>query len=196
MVTNMFIESPNYSPKLPTWSPKRMPNWFYCQDFAKFSFKRHYNICELHFADDAIRKYTESYDEKTGEKICVPLKRQIKIDQLGKYKFSVKVRNAIANKILHELALIEMKSSHNFPTAFDFIVVGNFKGNNNLGMAYNREQAATSTYFFVIQSLLFKEVVHLTSVKKIKEEKLFAVVKNTIVELDSIEQRFPNFFVS
>ncbi|GFS42229.1 hypothetical protein TNIN_433971 [Trichonephila inaurata madagascariensis] len=32
-------------------------------------------VCELHFSDDAIRRYTETYDIKTGEKICVPLKR-------------------------------------------------------------------------------------------------------------------------
>ncbi|GFX08422.1 transposable element P transposase [Trichonephila clavipes] len=32
-------------------------------------------VCELHFLDDAIRRYTEAYNEKTGEKICVPLKR-------------------------------------------------------------------------------------------------------------------------
>ncbi|GFY31873.1 THAP-type domain-containing protein [Trichonephila clavipes] len=32
-------------------------------------------LCELHFSDDAIRRYTEAYNEKTGEKICVPLKR-------------------------------------------------------------------------------------------------------------------------
>ncbi|GFV76063.1 hypothetical protein TNCV_1456601 [Trichonephila clavipes] len=39
--------------------------------------KAHYDIqlvCELHFSDDAIRRYTEAYNEKTGEKICVPLK--------------------------------------------------------------------------------------------------------------------------
>ncbi|GFS34283.1 THAP-type domain-containing protein [Trichonephila inaurata madagascariensis] len=32
-------------------------------------------VCELHFSDDAIRRYTETYDIKTGEKICVHLKR-------------------------------------------------------------------------------------------------------------------------
>ncbi|GFU60011.1 ADP-ribosylation factor-like protein 6 [Trichonephila clavipes] len=31
-------------------------------------------VCELHFSDDAIRRYTEAYNERTGEKICVPLK--------------------------------------------------------------------------------------------------------------------------
>ncbi|GFW09373.1 THAP-type domain-containing protein [Trichonephila clavipes] len=203
-----------------------------------------YDVCELHFSDDAIRRYTKAYNEKTGEKICVPLKRfrlqnlavptifidfptyisnsenparecpeqrlrrlenehlqrsieasriskekfekkksfasfpelveclnaeelqdirtvvckndlviimmlerilshvikasviinkdlhltihigQTKIDQLGKYKFPVKVNKTIVvNEILHELALrIEMKSSHDFPTAFGFIV--------------------------------------------------------------------------
>ncbi|GFX47456.1 hypothetical protein TNCV_618151 [Trichonephila clavipes] len=29
----------------------------------------------IHFSDDAIRRYTEAYNEKTGEKMCVPLKR-------------------------------------------------------------------------------------------------------------------------
>ncbi|GFW09353.1 hypothetical protein TNCV_2066121 [Trichonephila clavipes] len=50
---------------------------------------------------------------------------QTKIDQLGKYKFPVKVNNTIVvNEILHELALrIEMKSSLDFPTAFGFIVI-------------------------------------------------------------------------
>ncbi|GFX63704.1 uncharacterized protein TNCV_215041, partial [Trichonephila clavipes] len=54
-------------------------------------------------------------------------------------------------------------------------------------MAYNSEQAATSAYVFMIQSLLspFKEVVHIMPVKKIDGEKLFAVVKKTIVELDA-----------
>ncbi|GFU73364.1 THAP-type domain-containing protein [Trichonephila clavipes] len=37
--------------------------------------KRNKSLCELHFSDDAIRRYTEAYNEKTGEKICVPLKR-------------------------------------------------------------------------------------------------------------------------
>ncbi|GFV44863.1 hypothetical protein TNCV_1340711 [Trichonephila clavipes] len=35
--------TPKWSPKLPTWSPKMMPNWLYRQDFAKFSLNRHYN---------------------------------------------------------------------------------------------------------------------------------------------------------
>ncbi|GFU62354.1 hypothetical protein TNCV_2653291 [Trichonephila clavipes] len=34
--------------------------------------KRGLDVCELHFSDDAIRRYTEAYNEKTGEKICVP----------------------------------------------------------------------------------------------------------------------------
>ncbi|GFS75860.1 transposable element P transposase [Trichonephila clavipes] len=55
-------------------------------------------------------------------------------------------------------------------------------------MAYNSEQAATSAYVFMIQSLLspLKEIVHIMPVKKIDREKLFAVVKKTIVELDGI----------
>ncbi|GFT79646.1 hypothetical protein TNCV_1272951 [Trichonephila clavipes] len=45
--------------------------------------------------------------------------------------------------------------------------------------AYNSEQAATSASVFMIQSLLspLKEVVHITPVKKIDGEKLFAFVK-------------------
>ncbi|GFV40575.1 hypothetical protein TNCV_1984171 [Trichonephila clavipes] len=46
-------------------------------------------------------------------------------------------------------------------------------------MAHNSEQAATSAYVLMIQSLLspLKEVVHIMPVKKIDGEKLFAVVK-------------------
>ncbi|GFV00636.1 THAP-type domain-containing protein [Trichonephila clavipes] len=87
------------------------------KDFAPLKYSK---VCELHFSDDAIRRYTE--------------------------------------------------------------------GGNILGMAYNSEQAATSAYVFMIQSLLFhlKEVVHIIPVKNIDGEKLFAVVKKTIVELDGI----------
>ncbi|GFV40074.1 hypothetical protein TNCV_2915031 [Trichonephila clavipes] len=62
------------------------------------------------------------------------------------------------------------------------------EGGYILGMTYNTEQAATSAYVFMIQSLLspLKEVVHIMPVKKIDGEKLFAVVKKTIVELDGI----------
>ncbi|GFW04081.1 hypothetical protein TNCV_2051971 [Trichonephila clavipes] len=62
------------------------------------------------------------------------------------------------------------------------------KGGNILGIAYNSEQAATSAHVFMIQSLLspLKEIVHIMSVKKIDGEKLFAVVKKTIVELIGI----------
>ncbi|GFT57143.1 THAP-type domain-containing protein [Trichonephila clavipes] len=42
------------------------------KDFAPSKYSK---VCELHFSDDAIRRYTEAYNEKTGEKICVPLKR-------------------------------------------------------------------------------------------------------------------------
>ncbi|GFW32252.1 THAP-type domain-containing protein, partial [Trichonephila clavipes] len=37
--------------------------------------RRFADVCVLHFSDDAIRRYTETYNEKTGEKICVSLKR-------------------------------------------------------------------------------------------------------------------------
>ncbi|GFX96679.1 transposable element P transposase [Trichonephila clavipes] len=54
-------------------------------------------------------------------------------------------------------------------------------------MAYNSEQAATSAYVFMIQSLLSPlKVVHIMPVKEIDGEKLFAVVKKTLVELDGI----------
>ncbi|GFW14375.1 THAP-type domain-containing protein [Trichonephila clavipes] len=55
-------------------------------------------------------------------------------------------------------------------------------------MAYNSEQAATLAYVFMIQSLLspLKEIVHIMPLKKIDGEKLFAVVKKAIVELDGI----------
>ncbi|GFW55724.1 THAP-type domain-containing protein [Trichonephila clavipes] len=86
------------------------------KDFAPSKYSK---VCELHFLDDAIRRYTE--------------------------------------------------------------------GGNILGMAYYSEQAATSAYVLMIQSLLspLKEVVHIMPVKKIDGEKLFAV-KKTIVELDGI----------
>ncbi|GFW95154.1 ADP-ribosylation factor-like protein 6 [Trichonephila clavipes] len=42
------------------------------KDFAPSKYSK---VCELHFSDDAIRRYTKAYNEKTGEKICVPLKR-------------------------------------------------------------------------------------------------------------------------
>ncbi|GFX30383.1 transposable element P transposase [Trichonephila clavipes] len=42
------------------------------KDFAPSKFSK---VCELHFSDDTIRRYTEAYNEKTGEKICGPLKR-------------------------------------------------------------------------------------------------------------------------
>ncbi|GFX45952.1 hypothetical protein TNCV_2163271 [Trichonephila clavipes] len=45
---------------------------FQKKDFAPSKYSK---ICELHFLDNAIRRYTEAYNEKTGEKICVPLKR-------------------------------------------------------------------------------------------------------------------------
>ncbi|GFS82681.1 THAP-type domain-containing protein [Nephila pilipes] len=60
-----------------------------------------------------------------------------------------------------------------------------FKGGNILGMAYNSEEATTSTYVFIIQSS-FTEVVHIMPVKKIDGEKLFAVVKKFIMEFDVI----------
>ncbi|GFY45328.1 hypothetical protein TNIN_359141 [Trichonephila inaurata madagascariensis] len=62
------------------------------------------------------------------------------------------------------------------------------KDRSQLGKAYNIEQAATSAYVFLIQSLLspLKEVVHIMPMKKVDGEKLFAVVKKTIVELDGI----------
>ncbi|GFX69649.1 hypothetical protein TNCV_1770181 [Trichonephila clavipes] len=63
----------------------------FCQTIYTNSCKRHHKkknktvilmstlhrckeVCELHFSDDAIRRYTEAYNEKTGEKICVSLK--------------------------------------------------------------------------------------------------------------------------
>ncbi|GFT51925.1 toll-like receptor 4 [Trichonephila clavipes] len=78
------------------------------KDFVPSKYSK---VCELHFSDDAIRRYTE--------------------------------------------------------------------GGYILGMAYNSEQAATSAYVFMIQSLLspLLEVVHIMPVKIIDGEKLFAVVK-------------------
>ncbi|GFS88203.1 THAP-type domain-containing protein [Trichonephila clavipes] len=44
-------------------------------EFSRERERRTREVCELHFSDDAIRRYTEAYNERTGEKICVPLKR-------------------------------------------------------------------------------------------------------------------------
>ncbi|GFX43876.1 ADP-ribosylation factor-like protein 6 [Trichonephila clavipes] len=41
------------------------------KDFAPSKYSK---VCELHFSADAIRRYTKAYNEKTGEKICMPLK--------------------------------------------------------------------------------------------------------------------------
>ncbi|GFW13681.1 hypothetical protein TNCV_1211471 [Trichonephila clavipes] len=41
------------------------------KDFAPSKYSK---VCELYFSDDAIQRYTTAYNEKTGEKICVPLK--------------------------------------------------------------------------------------------------------------------------
>ncbi|GFU55483.1 putative transposable element [Trichonephila clavipes] len=41
------------------------------KDFAPSKYSK---VCELHFSGDAIRSNAEAYNEKTGEKICVPLK--------------------------------------------------------------------------------------------------------------------------
>ncbi|GFS67540.1 MOB kinase activator-like 3 [Nephila pilipes] len=51
----------------------RLENWIkaiYKKDFIPSNF---FKVCELHFAQEAIR-YTEVYNEKTGNKINVPLK--------------------------------------------------------------------------------------------------------------------------
>ncbi|GFS91624.1 THAP-type domain-containing protein [Trichonephila clavipes] len=40
------------------------------KDFAP---SKYLKVCELHFSDE--RRYTEAYNEKTGERKCVPLKR-------------------------------------------------------------------------------------------------------------------------
>ncbi|GFT74884.1 ADP-ribosylation factor-like protein 6 [Nephila pilipes] len=41
------------------------------KDFAPSNYSK---VCELHFAEEAIKRNTEVYDEKTGMKIDVPLK--------------------------------------------------------------------------------------------------------------------------
>ncbi|GFV35550.1 MULE domain-containing protein [Trichonephila clavipes] len=118
------------------------------------------------------------------------------------------IRNSISDAGLERVHLLTKKHLHNIEKSFhlsshsvkhenDVVCELHFsddairrytEGGNILGMAYNREQAATSAYVFMIQSLLspLKEVVHIMPVKKIDGEKLFAVVKKTIVELDGI----------
>ncbi|GFS40061.1 hypothetical protein NPIL_630141 [Nephila pilipes] len=48
---------------------------------------------------------------------------QRKIDQLSKYEFPIEVNNiVVVHELLYELAFkVQMKSSDDFPTAFDFI---------------------------------------------------------------------------
>ncbi|GFX01774.1 ADP-ribosylation factor-like protein 6 [Trichonephila clavipes] len=48
--------------------------WIQAISKTDFAPSKYLKLCELHFSDDAIRRYTEAYSEKTGEKICVPLK--------------------------------------------------------------------------------------------------------------------------
>ncbi|GFT03009.1 THAP-type domain-containing protein [Trichonephila clavipes] len=215
-------------------------------------------VCELHFSDDAIQRYTEAYNEKTGEKICVPLKRyrlhdfdvptiftdfptylsnsgnptrecpekrlqrlenehlqrSIQASIISKEEFEKKksftsfpeiVECLNAEKLQdiwsvickNDLVIIMMLDTKISPVIKASVIInkdldltihiGQTKI-DQLGMAYNSEQAATSAYVFMIQSLLspFKEVVPIMPVKKIDGEKLFAVVKKTIVELDGI----------
>ncbi|GFU93627.1 THAP-type domain-containing protein [Trichonephila clavipes] len=49
--------------------------WIQAISRKDFALSKYLKVCELHFSDGAIRRYTEAYNEKTGEKICVPLKR-------------------------------------------------------------------------------------------------------------------------
>ncbi|GFY52943.1 THAP-type domain-containing protein [Trichonephila inaurata madagascariensis] len=56
------------------WIPKRR-KWIQAISRKDFAPSKNSKVCELHFSDDAIRRYTKAYNEKTGEKICVPLKR-------------------------------------------------------------------------------------------------------------------------
>ncbi|GFU22440.1 ADP-ribosylation factor-like protein 6 [Trichonephila clavipes] len=48
--------------------------WIQAISRKAFAPSKYSKVCELHFSDDAIRRCTKVYNEKTGEKICVPLK--------------------------------------------------------------------------------------------------------------------------
>ncbi|GFU22222.1 hypothetical protein TNCV_2251371 [Trichonephila clavipes] len=69
------------------------------------------------------------------------------------------------------------------------------KGGNILGMAYNSEQADTSAYVFMIQSLLspLKEIVHIMPVKKIDGENCLLLLKSyrRIFELTLLKYNKP-----
>ncbi|GFU06788.1 hypothetical protein TNCV_4353471 [Trichonephila clavipes] len=53
--------TPKWSPNSPTWSPKLMPIWLCRQDFAKFSFNRHYNVTAN--VNVALVSYTKAFGD-------------------------------------------------------------------------------------------------------------------------------------
>ncbi|GFX92633.1 transposable element P transposase [Trichonephila clavipes] len=119
---------------------------------------------------------------RTMRKICTSLKTNPQTEQSNENFLAYMKKKGNILKSVDKTVILMLDEIH-LKSYLDF------KGGNILGMAYNSEQAATSAYVFMIQSLLspFKEVVHIMPVKKkIDGEKLFAVVKKTIVELDGI----------
>ncbi|GFX55398.1 THAP-type domain-containing protein [Trichonephila clavipes] len=226
------------------------------KDFAPSKFSK---VCELHFSDDAIRRYTEAYNEKTGEKICVSLKRyrlhnfavptiftdfptylsnsgnptrecpekrlqrlenehlqrSIQASVISKEEFEKKksftsfpelVECLNAEKLQdiwtvickNDLVIIMMLDTKISPVIKASVIInknldltihiGQTKI-DQLGMAYNSEQAATSAYVFIFKVffLLLKSSSYNASEKKIDIEKLFAVVK-TIVSDSRIQE--------
>ncbi|GFV54217.1 transposable element P transposase [Trichonephila clavipes] len=118
---------------------------------------------------------------RTLRKICTSLKTNPQTEQSNENFLAYMKKKVNILKSVDKTVILMLDEIHLKPYL-------DFKGGNILGITYNSEQAATSAYVFMIQSLLspFKEVVHIMPVKKIDGEKLFAVVKKTIVELDSI----------
>ncbi|GFV94047.1 THAP-type domain-containing protein [Trichonephila clavipes] len=212
-------------------------------------------VCELHFSDDAIRRYTEAYNEKTGEKICVPLKRyrqqnfavptiftdfptylsnsgnptrecpEKKLQRLENEHLQRSIQASIISKeefekksfasfpelegclnaeelqdiwtiiCKNDLVIIMMLDTIISPIIKASVIISKdldltiHIGQTKIGWPITVNKLLLQHMCScVIQSLLspFKEVVHIMPVKKIDGEKLFAVVKKTIVELDGI----------
>ena len=63
-----------------------------------------------------------------------------------------------------------------------------FKGGNIVGSAFDRTEAATSAYAFMLNSILskYRDVVHLIPVKSIKAETLHNLLKKVIIGLEHI----------
>ncbi|GFY45886.1 transposable element P transposase [Trichonephila inaurata madagascariensis] len=116
--------------------------------------------------------YLNVLHPKTLHKMCISLKTNPQTEQSNENFLAYMKKKVNILKSVDKTVMLMLDEIHLKPYL-------DFKGGNILGMVYNSEQAATSAYVFMIQSLLFplKEVVHIMPVKKIDGEKLSAVVK-------------------